>query len=152
MASPLFRTRTQMLLSQVAVSLFFGLHYVLEGASTGAAMNGLALSQALLAIPLGERPGFRVAYLATLPMIALAVLLTWTGLPSVFAAIGFALISLGRYQLTRLRFRGFILLAVPCWMVHNALVGSTPGLIADACAFLTGAWMLRREWLDAQPG
>lgn len=139
-----------MLLAQAALSAFFGLHFALEGATTGAAMNGLALTQALLAIPLGERPGFRVAYLATLPMIGLAVFYTWSGAPSVFAAVGFAMISLARYQLTTKRFRVYFLLAVPCWMVHNALIGSAPGLIADTCTLLTSAWMLLKEKRESE--
>ena len=139
---PLFRGRTGMLLGQAGVSVFFGAHYLMTGAVTGAYMNGLALLQALLAIPLGDRIGFRVAYLATLPVIAAAVWLTWGGLPSAFAAAGFALISLGRYQLSTIRFRILLLAAVPPWVAHNVLVGSIPGLIADGCALVTGALAL----------
>ena len=138
-----------MLLAQMMVSSFFGVHYALEGATTGAAMNGLALVQALLAIPLGERPGFRVAYLVTLPIIGSALVLTWAGVPSAFAAAGFALISLGRYQLSTGRFRVFLLGAVPCWMVHNALVGSAPGLIADTCTLFTSGWMIYKETAES---
>ena len=76
---PLFRSRTGMLLGQCGVSVFFGAHYLLTDAETGAFMNMLALVQALLAIPLGQRPGFRAAYLATLPVIAVAMWMTWAG-------------------------------------------------------------------------
>lgn len=106
-------------------------------------MNGLALAQAILAIPLGSRPVFRIAYLGTLPLIAIALGLTWSGAPSAFAAAGFALITLGRYQISPIRFRGFLLLAIPCWMLHNVSVHSVPGLIADSFALATSAWMLR---------
>lgn len=146
-AWPIFRTRTNMLLAQSGVAFFFGVHYVMEGAITGAAMNALAFTQALLAIPLGGRPGFRIAYLATLPLIGLALALTWSGAASVFAGVGFAMISLGRYQLSAIRFRTFLLIAVPCWMMHNWTVGSVPGLIADSCTLVTSAWMLH---LDVQ--
>jgi hypothetical protein len=148
-AWPLFRSRTHMLLAQSGVALFFGLHYVLEGAITGAAMNALAFTQALLAIPLGGRPGFRLAYLGTLPLIAIALVMTWSGAASVFAGLGFALISLGRYQLSAIRFRAFLLVAVPCWMMHNATVGSAPGLIADTCTLFTSGWMLRLDLMAA---
>ncbi len=142
---PLCRTRTSMLLMQSGVAVFFALHYVLEGAVTGAVMNGLGLAQGLLAIPLGDKPLFRVAYLATLPLIAFVLVMTWAGAPSAFAAVGFAMISLGRYQLSTVRFRMFLLIAIPCWMLHNASVGSVPGLIADTFALGTSAWMLRRD-------
>lgn len=140
---PLFGGRRGMLLGQVGVALFFSVHYALTDAVTGAIMNLLALVQALLAIPLGERPAFRIAYLATLPVIALVLVLSWAGPPSAFAAVGLALISLGRYQLSPIRFRACLLAAVLPWVAHNLAVGSIPGLIADACAFSTGALALR---------
>jgi hypothetical protein len=140
---PLFRGRRGMLLGQIGVSLFFFTHFVLIGAVTGAIMNVLAVLQALIAVPLGELPGFRIAYLATLPVIATVLALTWAGPPSAFAAIGFALISLGRYQLSPIRFRVYLLAAVLPWVAHNIAVDSIPGLIADGCAFSTGALALR---------
>ena len=85
-----------------------------------------------------------MAYLATLPVIAAALALTWNGLPSVCAAVGFAVISLGRYQLSTIRFRWLLLLAVLPWVGHNYIVGSIPGLIADTCAFVSGAIALRK--------
>ncbi|MFT5052809.1 MAG: hypothetical protein ACI8QZ_004247 [Chlamydiales bacterium] len=132
-----------MLIAQVVASFFFGTHYLLSDAWTGAGMNLIAMLQALLAIPLGNRPGFRIAYLVTLPVIGAVVWISWAGLPSAFAAAGFALISLGRYQLSPVRFRIFMLAAIPAWVAHNILVGSIPGLIADACAMASGAWMLK---------
>lgn len=140
---PLFPGRRGMLLAQVGVSVFFAAHYYLTDAVTGAVMNVIAMTQALLAIPLGERPGFRVLYLATLPLIAGALYVSWSGLPSAFAAIGFAFVSLGRYQLSTIRFRVLLLIAVGPWAAHNVAVGSIPGLIADTCAFVTGALALR---------
>lgn len=141
---PLLRGRGGMLLGQSGVSICFGLHFLLTGASTACVMNVLALLQALIAIPLGERPGFRIAYLGTLPFIAGGLWYSWDGLPSLFAALGFALISLGRYQLSPVRFRLLMLLAVLPWIGHNVSVGSIPGLISDACALSTGAFALRR--------
>ena len=140
---PLLRGRTAMLVAQVAVSALFGGHYFFMGARTGAWMNAIALVQAVLAIPLGERPGFRIAYLATLPVIATVLWLSWAGPASAFAALGFALVSLGRYQLDVIRFRIFLLAALPAWSAHNLVVGSIPGLIADACALTSGSLALR---------
>ena len=60
------------------------------------------------------------------------------------------MISLGRYQLSAIRFRAFMLIAVPCWMMHNWTIGSAPGLMADACSMLTSAWMLRLDLVAAR--
>jgi hypothetical protein len=51
-------------------------HYAGIGALTGGVMALLAGAQALAAIPLGSRPGFRFVYLLTLPLIVAAVVAT----------------------------------------------------------------------------
>lgn len=148
LAWPLLRGRRLMLWVQAVSGLCFLLHYALIGALTGSLMNGLALLQALAAIPLGTRPGFRVAYLLTLPAIALGLALTWNGWPSVFASLGMAGISLGRYQTRILPFRVILLLTIPFWTGHNLLVHSLPGLLSDAlvsASSLVGLWILLRE-------
>lgn len=132
----LFRTRKGMLVAQLMIGVFFSLHYLLIGAYTGALMNGLAALQALAAIPLGTRPEFRKVYVLTLPLIAAGLWLTWTGPPSLFAALGMTFVSIARYQTDGLRFRLFMMPAIPSWAVHNWMVWSVPGLISDAFGLL----------------
>ena len=148
---PLFRRRTAMLAGHVGVNGVFATHYALLGASTGAWMNVLGLIQALLAIPLGTRPGFRLAYLVTLPCIATTLALSWAGWPSLCAALGMTLVSLGRYQTRPQAFRILLLLAVVPWIAHNLLVTSIPGLVSDAAALTSGALMLRVTRRSAVP-
>ena len=150
-AWPLFHRRESMLAAQATACAFFTAHFLLIGATTGAVMTMLAGLQALLAIPLGTRAGFRAVYLLTLPLTALAVVLTWHGAPSLFAAVGLALTSLGRYQLRVLRFRSLILASIPAWSLHNVLVGSIPGLCSDALTLCSGGWMLMRTYRRAHP-
>ena len=142
---PLRRGRRVMLLLQAASGLCFFSHYAMIGARTGSLMNGMAALQALAAIPLGTRPGFRTVYLLTLPAIAAGLALTWMGWPSVFAALGMAGISVGRYQ-TRVRpFRIILLAAIPFWVGHNLLVGSLPGLLSDSLVSISSIVGLRRH-------
>jgi len=148
-AWPQLRARRPMLLIQAVSGLCFVLHYALIGAFTGSLMNALAMLQALAAIPLGEKPGFRVVYLLTLPAIALGLAFTWNGWPSVFASLGMAGIAVGRYQTRVLPFRIILVSTVPFWTGHNLLVGSLPGLLSDALvtvSSLLGLWRhLRHE-------
>lgn len=144
MSWPLFRSRIGMLLAQLATNLFFALHYALLGAETGCAMNLLAAAQVVAAVPLGTRPGFRLVYLAVLPFIAAGVALTWSGVPSVFAALGFAFISLSRYQIEVRPFRLAMAVALPCWFAHNLLVGSLPGMLSDVVGMTLNLMMLAR--------
>lgn len=142
---PFFRSRTAMLLVQLVPCLCFALHFAMVGAPTAAALNGLAALQVVAALAVGDgRPAFRIVYLLILPVIAAVMAVTWTGLPSAFAAAGMALISLARYQTQVARFRGTMLVALPCWFVHNSLVGSVPGMISDVTGIVVNAWMLLR--------
>ena len=139
-AWPLFHRREAMLAAQATGCAFFMAHFAIIDARTGAVMAAFAGLQALLAVPLGTRPGFRVVYLLTLPLTAAALVVTWHGLPSLFAAVGLTLTSLGRYQIVVMRFRTLILASIPAWTIHNVLVGSVPGLLSDALTLSSGGW------------
>lgn len=139
---PFFRRRSAMLWGQTIGFTAFTAHFLLLGANTGAIMSALGGIQAVIAVPLGRDVRFRMLYMAILPVIAGAVVLTWMGLPSVFSGVAMAIISLGRYQLDVVRFRVLMLVCIPFWSAHNILVGSIPGLLSDAVTFTAGAWML----------
>jgi len=141
---PLCRGRTAILIAQVVSNILFTLHYTMLGADTGAALSVMSVLQASAAIPLGEKPGFRYVYLATLPVIAALLLLTWNGTPSVFASLGTALVSLGRYQTNIFRMRLVLFTAGPGWFIHNLIVWSVPGMITDIlCATLNARVLIR---------
>lgn len=144
MAWPLFRSRVGILLAQLFTNACFTVHYGLLGADTGCLMNLLSVVQVACAIPLGARPGFRYAYLAVLPVIALALVLTWQGLPSALAAVGAALVSIARYQTDVRPLRLFMGIAILVWFGHNFLVGSVPGMISDVVGFVLNGLMLAR--------
>ncbi len=142
---PFCRHRLNLLLVQLATTLCFTIHLGLLGAGTGAALNLLAALQVLVAIPLGTRPNFRVLYLLILPVIAALMAATWSGVPSLFAAVAMALMSVGRYQTDIVVFRLFMILALPCWLVHNTLVGSLPAMLSDMVGLAVNLWMLVRS-------
>lgn len=142
---PLFKSRTGMLVGQMGVHTFFAAHYFLLGAYTGSLMNGLALIQAGAAVPLERHKAFRVVYILTLPLIAAGALYTWQGLPSIFSSLGLAFISLGRYQTNTYWFRFFLIAAISCWFIHNVIVGSIPGMLADILSMSTSLWMIVKE-------
>lgn len=131
MAWPLCRGRRAILVAQLISNALFTAHYALLGADTGAALSAMSVAQTAAAIPLGERPGFRWVYLATLPVIAALLALTWNGTPSILASAGTAFNSLGRWQTEMFRMRAVLFLAGPCWFAHNLLVMSVPGLCTD---------------------
>ena len=121
MSWPLFHGRLGMLLGQLATNLCFALHYALLGAETGCAMNLLAAAQ-----------------------VAAGVVLTWNGMPSLFAALGFGFVSLARYQTEVRPFRLAMAVAFPCWFTHNLLVASAPGMLSDVVGMTLNFAMLAR--------
>lgn len=143
---PFFRGRRAMLAAQAAGAFLFGLHYILVEAFTGSVMATLGGAQALLAIPLGTRPGFRRVYIGMLPIIAVGLALTWRGPASAFAALAMTIVSLGRYQTDILWFRGLLIACVPMWMGHNLIVGSIPGLSSDVLSIAGGTYMFWITW------
>jgi hypothetical protein len=107
-------------------------------------MDGLMSVQTVVAILLDRQPRLRWAYFALMPVLALASVATWHGPPSYLAAAATTLSTLGRMQTNDVVLRVMLLASTPFWAVHDLLVGSAPGLIADGLSMAIGATMLLR--------
>ncbi len=142
---PLFQTRWAMLLAYIGNNLAFVVHYALLDHWTAVAMNGLMGVQTVVAIMLVHLPQLRWVYYALMPVLALASLATWQGLPSFLSAAATALSTIGRMQTSETRLRLLLLASTPFWAAHDLIVGSLPGLIADVLSMATGATMLIRR-------
>jgi len=108
-------------------------------------MNGLMSVQTVVAIMLVRQPRLRFAYYGLMPVLALASVVTWQGVPSFLAAAATTLSTIGRMQTNDVILRVLLLAATPFWAVHDLIVGSFPGLIADVLSMATGATMLLRH-------
>lgn len=144
---PLLRDRKRILAAQAIGSSLFGLHYLLIGATTGAAMCAASIIQSVTAALVARR-GMRLGIVgATLLAGATMTVLTWHGLSSAFAQATGLLSASGRLQRDAQRLRWLFLGSVLCSVTHNFLVGSPWGLITDgtALAMLTaGLWRGRK--------
>jgi hypothetical protein len=132
----LFRSRRTILLIQCAGALSFALHYVLLGSATGAAACIVGVLQSLAALRLEGRP-LAAAFGLTGIAAAVSVWLTWSGVPSLCAALGTGFACAGRLQREPQRMRLLFLACSSVWVGHNALMGSAFGLTSDALT-LTG--------------
>jgi hypothetical protein len=141
---PLFRARWKMLIAYIGNNLGFVLHYALLGHWTAVAMNGVMSVQTVVAMMLVRQPGLRWAHYALMPVLALASVVTWEGLPSFLAATATTLSTIGRMQTSETVLRVFLLASTPFWAGHDLIVGSVPGLIADVLSMAIGATMLFR--------
>jgi hypothetical protein len=97
-AWPLFQARWMMLIAYIGNNLCFALHYALLGDWTAGAMNGLMSVQTVVAMMLVCQPRLRWAYYALMPVLALASVVTWQGVPSFLAAAATTLSTIGRMQ------------------------------------------------------
>ena len=142
---PLFRARWAMLVTYTGNNLAFVVHYALLGHWTAVTMNGLMSVQTVVAILLVRLPSLRWAYYALMPVLALASVLTWQGLPSFLSAAATTLSTIGRMQTNEIVLRVLLLASIPFWTAHDLIVGSLPELIADVLSMVTGATMLLRR-------
>jgi len=142
---PLFRLRSTMLGTYIGNNLGFVVHYALLGQWTAVAMNGLMSVQTIVAIWLVRWPRLRWAYFALMPVLAGASVATWQGLPSLLSLTATTLSTIGRMQSNEIVLRVLLLSSTPFWTVHDLVVGSLPGLVADLLSMASGATMLLRS-------
>jgi hypothetical protein len=143
---PLFHARAVILSLQFSGAIFYGLHYALLGAWTGASMTALGASQTLIAFLFAGHPRARYASLAFLPMVAGMTWLTWSGAASLCAGTALFLIMLGRMQMDEIKLRVLMLSAAPFGMSYDVIVGSLPGLAGACVAAAVSAYMLARTF------
>lgn len=139
---PLMKSRQYLLAGQVLACCFMFIHFILLGAYTGAAVMGVAGFQAALAIPLGLNPNFKRIYIASFLLTPLVCFATWQGAQSVFSSLALAIVCVANFQLNQVHQRTLLITAIFAWFAHNIMVGSVPGLISNALAFVVSAYML----------
>jgi hypothetical protein len=145
---PLQRNRRLILGLQCTGSLLFGLHYLLLGAPTAAAMCAAGVMQGASAALISSRR-LRIGIFASTLAAGFAVTVaTFAGVSSVLAQTGALLSATGRLQRAPQAIRWCFLASEVFWVSHNLLVGSQWGLTSDTLGvtmLLIGLWRGRRR-------
>ena len=131
---PLQKSRRLILALQSASAMLFGLHYLLLGAPTAAAMNAAGVIQAVSAAMIGNRRLRLGVFGATIAASLATTIATFAGITSVLAQSGALLSALGRLQRAPQAIRWCFLASEVFWVSHNLMVGSRWGLTADTLA------------------
>lgn len=131
---PLVRSRRRVLALQAAASLLFGLHFLLLGATTAAAMCTIGVAQGAGAALVTGRTGRFGVVGATLAGGLAVTAATWSGLPSLCVQCAQLMSAAGRLQRSTQALRWCFLAATGFWVAHNLQVGSRWGLTSDALA------------------
>lgn len=140
---PLQRDRRVILALQCAGATLFGVHYLLLGAPTAAAMCAAGVVQGVSAVLIGNRTLRYSVFGATILAGLSTTVLTFAGLPSLCAQTGSLLTATGRLQRRPQMIRWCFLCAEAFWITHNILVGSTWGLTSDTLGvtmLVIGLW------------
>jgi len=145
---PLQRERRVILALQCAGSLMFGLHYLLLGAPTAAAMCVVGIVQGVSAVAISGRR-LRLSIFAATILGGLAVTITtFAGVTSVLAQTGSLFTATGRLQRSAQSIRWCFLAGEVFWTSHNLIVGSPWGLTSDTMGvtmLVIGLWRGRKQ-------
>jgi len=144
-AYPMFRSRPLLLTAYLANNCGFATHYALLGDGTAELMNTVIGAQTLVAVSLVRWPVLRWLYYALMMVSFGGAAITWHGWPSFFCLTATSLSALGRLQRSETPMRTLMLSSSPFWGVHDLLIGSLPGLVADMGSTATGTLMLLRH-------
>lgn len=142
---PLFHGRRAIMTVQFGIGADYSLHYALLDAWSGAGVAGTGATQSALAFFFGDRPWFRWAGLAFLPVVTAVCWSTWSGIETLFAFAAVTLIMFGRLQRDTLRLRILLLAAAPFGMGYDIVVGAVPALIGAIVSASIASAMLIRE-------
>jgi hypothetical protein len=143
----LFSRRSAILLCQSGGALAFAIYLMMIGSATGSLLCLVSLVQSLAAALLDQR--FRtlaVVYVLTSLGVVATTWLTWSGIASGFAALGFAFATAGRLQRDPQAMRAVFFGSSVAWLGHNLLMASAFGLVSDALTLSSlalGLWRHR---------
>ena len=147
---PLLRSRRAILSMQSGIGLGYGTQYALLDAWSGASVAWLGGGQTLLILLVGSKHQKTVA-LCAFPLLAIAVVLTWSGLPSMFAAVACTLMMLSRLCRDTLHLRALQLLAAPFGMAYDISAAAVPALCGCIVSTAIAAFAFRRELCVRMP-
>ncbi|CAO4184055.1 YgjV family protein [Methylorubrum extorquens] len=148
-ATGLMPRRRLILLSSAACSACFSLHFFRLGSPTGMAMNLIGVVQCFLAARFvterGRPAWLDVVFAGTFLLATVLTLMTWNGLPSVFAGVATLVSTAARLQGSPQTMRLLLISSGLGWAIHNVLVGSVCGLTCDCLGLISFTLALLRE-------
>ena len=143
----MFSRRSAILACQSGGALAFAVYLMMIGSETGSLLCLVSLVQSLAAALLDQRVRtLGVVYVVTSLVVVAATWLTWSGLASGFAALGFAFATAGRLQRDPQAMRAVFFGSSTAWLGHNLLMLSAFGLVSDTLTLSSlalGLWRHR---------
>lgn len=161
-ACPVLTSCNAILLAQLGVDAFFGLHYTFLGVTAAALICSFGAVQAFAVLFAARYPVLNRAGYALIPLIAAAGLWFWSGpvlilligaIPVLILLIGaMSSIALARMQEKETDLRLMLLAGTILWTAHDAILGAWIALGADIASCLLGLVMLAALERRTVPG
>lgn len=143
------KLRRNILRFQLLSNIFWVTHFLLLGATTGAALNAAGAVRAYLFNKYGRlktRSCWLLVFIISLVLV-LGVL-TWQGWLSLLPMAAMTIATIGFWQRDEQRIRLITLFGAPLWLIYNLLSGSYAGVTNELLvitSILVALWRYRRS-------
>lgn len=126
------------LIMRTANEMLFALQYLLLGAYTGMAMNLVGSTRNMIFTKtVKENKGTRICVILFSILFTAFGLLTWQGPKSILIIIAKVLSTLAYSSKNTTLVRGLVFVTSTAWLIYNACVGSTAGVINEGFAIIS---------------
>lgn len=140
-----FKERNKILSCFIIGSAFYGAHFLILGAWTGAALAALAVARFVVAIKKPGNKRFLYFFLTLTILITAATYQSWV---SLLAGLGTFLGTIGSFQEKDRGLRLFLMVATASWIAHNIIVWTPVGILLESgflVSNLIGYWRYYRK-------
>lgn len=129
--------RSLMLWLSLSAGILFGVHFVLLGALTGAALNFIGVARSYCFVKVTPARKNVWILLIFISIAAIATVATWKGLVSLLAFTGNTASGIAFWQRKPKDIRRWAFIPPPLWFSYNALSGSYPGMFIELFNFVS---------------
>ena len=141
------KTRVQILVIQIVAISLWVIHFSLLCAWTGALMvsTSIVVAICLLNKDRWEFVGTRIFTISVFVVQAIATVLVWEGVFSIFVLLGVWTATISRWQTEERRIRIFAAIASVFWISYDLSVGSYGGFVAELAIIGSTLLSLRKR-------
>lgn len=141
-----FRTRKRILVSKMIADLLWVIHYLLLGATSGAAINAINAVREGVFYHKEKKWASTVLWPALFVCAnAVSTVFSWQGWISLIPLLGSSINVIALWCATPRWMRLLSIPALTLWEIYSILVGSVPSMIVNVLSIISAIWGLSRD-------
>lgn len=147
------KRRKHILMMQIAASSTWAVHFLLIGATAGAAMNAVGIVRSMSYFSNRRRRYARVPVMIMVLSVVVTAL-TWQGTLSLLPMMAMIIAAAAFWQRNEQVIRILLITAVPFWFAYNLIAHSYAGMTSDVLALVstsTALYRYRRQGFATSP-